>query len=214
MTDFEALPQHRLSQLPNPELLAYIVAARAARQATAERDGVAVLAFGFEPTIKLWVRRDTPAQDVDDVVMDVIASAIRASFDGKVLGEFGSFLKTIAKRRVADYFRREERRIDAGPLGSEHEGDDDLWSEVPRSEDETPTVDLLDAVERVLATRNPLHVKVIRLYGSGVPGFEDLPADEVKARIDGGDSGDSVSVDNVAQIWSRFRRDVEEAIDD
>ncbi|MEO7197949.1 MAG: sigma factor [Solirubrobacterales bacterium] len=212
MSAFRRLSQHQLSLLPNEALIEYIVAARAAAERAAERDAVGVLAYGLEPTVRLWVRKDMPAQDVDDVVMDVMASAIRASFDGKMIGEFGSFLKTIAQRRVADYFRREGRRPAADPLGSEHEGEDDLWAEVPATPDETPLVDLRDAIDRVLAQRNPLHQKVIRLYGSDVDGFEDLPADEVKSRIDGDESEDTIGLDNVAQIWSRFKRDVREEL--
>lgn len=212
MSDFEPLLPRQLEQLTNEELIDYIRATREAGAVQAERDAVGYLAYAFEPTIKVWVRKDTPAQDVDDVVMEVMASAIKASFDGKVVGEFGSFLKTIAKRRVADYFRHGERQLEADPLPSEHEGEEDFWGEQASNEDETELVALRDAVDRVLAGRNPLHQKVIRLYGSEVAGFDDLPADQVSAKIASDGSGDSVSVDNIAQIWSRFRRDLREEL--
>ncbi len=64
-------------------------------------------------------------------------------------------------------------------------------------------------VAAVLATREPMHQKVIRLYGPEVAGFMNLTAAETKAAIDGDGSGDTVSEANVNQIWSRFRRDVQ-----
>lgn len=212
MSDFQPLLPHQLAQLSDDELVDYIRAAREAGAAAAERDAVGYLAFAFEPTIRGWVRRRTPPQDVDDVVMEVLASAIKATFDGKVVGEFGSFLKRISQRRVADYFRDGERRLNADPLPDEHEGDDDYWGAGPSEEDETADVALRDAVDRVLATRNALHRQVISLYGSVVAGFEDLPADEVSARIAADGSGETVSVDNVAKIGSRFMADLREEL--
>ena len=64
----------------------------------------------------------------------------------------------------------------------------------------------------MLATREPMHRKVIGLYGPEVAGFMNLSAAEVKEAIDGDDSGDTVSVDNVAQIWSRFKRDLRDEL--
>ncbi len=125
-----------------------------------------------------------------------------------MVGEFGAFLKTITKRRVADYFRRGERHPDAKPLPGEHEGAEDIWGAGPSTKDETEMVALLDAVDRVFATLNPLHQKVVRLYGADVAGFDQLPADEVSARIGADGSGDQVGVDNVAKIWSRFLSDL------
>lgn len=213
MSDFQPLPIHRLERLADRELIDYVGAARRAGDSAAERSAIGYLAFAFEPTIKAWVRRRTPAADVDDVVMEVFESVIDASFHGKVLGEFGSFLRTICERRVADNLRRRGRRLDADPMPSEHEGDEAVWGTGPSVGDETGRIALRDALERVLATRNPLHQQVIRLYGSGVDGFEDLSAGAVSARIEAAGTGERVTVDNVAKIWSRFIGDVRRELD-
>lgn len=65
----------------------------------------------------------------------------------------------------------------------------------------------------MLASRNEMHQRVIRLYGPNVAGFMDLPAEEVKVRIDAAPGNEAVSVDNVAQIWSRFKRDLRAELD-
>ena len=219
MTEFRPLRESELDHLGDQALVDYIVAAREAGDAAAERRAVGVLAFAFEEIVKAWVRKDmgSAPQDVDDVVMDVMQSAIRSSFEGKVIGEFGSFLKTIAARRVVDYFRRRGRRPREAPLPAEHEGEgegeDGIWGVGPSHDGGAGVTELRDAVERVLASRSQMHRKVIRLYGPNVAGFMDLPAAEVKARIDADGSGDSVGVDNVAQIWSRFKRDLEAELD-
>lgn len=212
MATFEALPPHRLDGLDDEGLVDYVAAAHAAGDLEAERAGLGLLAFAFEPRIRGWVGLSVPRQDHDDVVIEVQASLIKASFEGKVVGQFGAFLKAITKHRAADYWRVHERRGDPVPLGNEHEGDGEA-GRVASTEDETAVTELREVVERMLATRNPLHQKVIRLYGPNVAGFLDLPADEVKAAIDGDDSTDTVGVDNVAQIWSRFKRDLREELD-
>ena len=212
MAAFQALPPHRLDGLDDEGLVDYVAAAHAAGDLEAERAGLGLLAFAFEPRIRAWVALSVPRQDHDDVVIEVQASLIKASFEGKVVGQFGGFLKAITKHRVADYWRVRERRGQPEPLGNEHEGDDGA-GQVAATADDTAVVELRALVDRVLATRNPLHQKVIRLYGPDVAGFLNLPADEVKAAIDGDDSTDTVGVDNVAQIWSRFKRDLREELD-
>jgi DNA-directed RNA polymerase specialized sigma24 family protein len=203
---FKRLSQSELAGLGNEALVAYIAAAREAGERAAEKDAVGILAFGFEPTIRGWVRLrmgSASPQDIDDVVMEVLQSALRSSFEGKVVGEFGSFLKTITARRVVDYFRERGRQLAMSPLGSEHEGDDGVWGDEPFSEDDTTSMEVLELVDRLLAERNEGHRQVIRLYGPEVAGCQDLPAEEVAARVDG------ISVANVHKIWSRFKRDLE-----
>ena len=119
----------------------------------------------------------------------------------------------MTERRIADFTRTAKRRPDEAPLAEENADDDDVAGGQPSTADETGLIDHLDAVGRVLETRNPLHRKVIRLYGAGVPGFEDLSADQVCERIAADGSGERMSVDNVAQIWSRFKRDLKGELD-
>ncbi len=210
MADFKPLRPHQLARLSDDALVDYLHAARVAGEAAAEREAAAYLAYAFEPTIRGWVARSTPPDDVEDVVMEVIASALRTAFDGRVVGQFGSFLKQISRRRVADHFRERGRRLDTGPLPEEHSGDD-VWGTWPSDADEGDAVALADAVDRVLAGLNPLHRKVVRLYFGGMEGFEDLPADGVCARLAA--EGERVSPDNVAKIASRFREALREELD-
>lgn len=205
MEYFARLSQSELAGLGNETLVDYVAAAREAGERAAEKEAVGILAYGFEPTIRTWVRMrmGSAPQDVDDVVMEVLQSALRSSFEGKVVGEFGAFLKTITSRRVVDYFRERGRQLAMSPLGSEHEGDDGVWGGEPFTEDDPTAMEVLELVDRVLGERNEQHRQVIRLYGPEVAGCQDLPAEEVAARVDG------ISVANVHKIWSRFKRDLE-----
>ena len=208
MSDFEPLPPHRLNALSDEELVAYVAAAHEAGATEAEREALALLAFGFEDLIKAKVALKVPTEDHADVVIEIQTSLIYSSFEGKLIGQFGAFLRTISDRRIADYWRSRSRRPDTTSIDASQE-DPDRPDVEPAAEDETGLVELLAVVEAVLATREPMHQKVIRLYGPEVAGFMNLTAAETKAAIDGDGSGDTVSEANVNQIWSRFRRDVQ-----
>ena len=202
---FRRLNDIELGRLTDEALIDYIVAARGAGERAAEKQAVAHLAFGFERTIFCWVRmgmRSASPEDIADVVMEVQHSAIRSSFEGKVIGEFGAFLKKIAQRRVADFYRQQARQLDTDPLPEENQGDENVWGEDPHDEDFTASAELRDVIDRVLSTRSEQQREVIRLYGPNVAGFLDLPADEVAARIDG------MTPANVHKIWSRFKQDL------
>lgn len=140
VSEFTPLRESELDRLGNEALVDYIAAAREAADHEAERRAVGVLAFAFEDTIRAWVRKDmgSAPQDVDDVVMEVMQSAIRSSFEGKVVGEFGSFLRTISARRVVDHFRRRGRRPEESPLPEEHEGDEEIWGQGGRARTARP----------------------------------------------------------------------------
>lgn len=213
MADFRRLPPHELERLADGGLVDYLDAARTAGDALAQKEAIGYLAWAFEPMIRARVRSAVPVEDHDDVLMEVMHSLARAAFEGKLIGQFGAFVKTITQRRIADFYRDRERTLEADPLADDHEGDDEVRGGRAKVEDGTGAVDLLDVIERVLKTRNPLHQKVIRLYGGGVDGFEDLPADEVCDRIAADGSGETVTVDNVAKIWSRFKSDLREQLD-
>ncbi len=205
MSGFKRLPQHRLQDLSDEELVGYAAAARDAGDTEAEREAIAYLAFAWEPYIRAKVALKVPVEDRVDVVLEVQASLIHSNFQGKVVGQFGAFVRTIAQRRIADYHRKRSRRprLEAGD-GNEGEP----------TTDETGYVALRAVVEQLLAKRSPLHQKVIRLYGPEVAGFMNLGAAEVKEIIDGDESDDTVSVDNVQKIWSRFRQELEEELGD
>ena len=207
---FRRLNEGELARLSDDGLVDYIAAAREAGDREAEKTGAGHLAFGFGDQIEAWVRKDmgsAPREDIEDVVMEVLQSVVKASFEGKIVGAFGAWLKTITARRVVDYYRQRGRRIKGDPLPGENEGDETVWGDEPQTEDFTGSSELREAIERLLQTRSAEQQEVIRLYGPNMAGFLDLPADEVAARIDGMTSA------NVHKIWSRFRADLREALD-
>ncbi len=65
----------------------------------------------------------------------------------------------------------------------------------------------------MLETKSPLHQKVLRLYGAGLPGFEDLRGQDVADRINADDSEDTMTEANVNQIFRRFKLDLEAELD-
>jgi DNA-directed RNA polymerase specialized sigma24 family protein len=213
MADFRRRPPHELDRLSDQELVDYLDAAREAGDAEALKDAVGYLAFAFEGSIRARVAAKVAPQDIDDVTMEVLNSVIRAGFDGKLIAQFGALVRTITVRRIADHHRTRERRHagEQEPLAGDRGGEAARRGAEPAGTDETGVVDLLDAVERVLAELSELHQRVIRLYGPSVCGFENLTAAETCDRLAA--EGENVSADNVAQIWSRFRRRLEEAFD-
>ena len=91
-------------------------------------------------------------------------------------------------------------------------GDEDIWGGEPSTEDSSDAVAISDAIARVLATRNPLHQRIIQLYGPElIDGGEDLSGAGVVERLGAG--GEQVTVDNVQQVWRRFKVDLKAELD-
>ena len=214
MAAFRRLTPAQLQGLTDEELIDYLDRAREAGDASAQREAIGYLAYSFEGIIKARVTAAVPKREVEDVTGEVMHSLVRAAFDGKLIGQFGAFVRTITKRRIADFHRDRKRRPRTDSLAEEHEGDGEISGGRAQVDDELGAADLRDVIGRLLATRNPLHQKVIRLYGPGVAGFENLSAEEVCDRIAADGSGDAMSVDNVAKIWSRFKGDLRRQLDD
>jgi len=189
----------------------YVGSAHAAGDDEAAKTGAGVLAFGFWDRVQRRVGMKVPSRDVDDVAMNVMESAIKSSFDGKAIGQFGAWVNTITNRRIADYHRDREGKQPT-LLDEEHEGAEGIWGEGGAQEPETDLVGYRDAAQRVLADRNDLHQRVIRLYGPGALGFLDLGAAEVCGEI-AGNPGEQMNEPNVHQIWRRFKKDLEIALE-
>lgn len=201
--------QSELDLLDDEAVLEYIVDARGSGDAEAAKHAIGLLAFRNERVIRCRVAAKLPPGDVDDVVMDVLESVVSSAFQGKVLGELHGYLRVICARRVADHLKRRERRPPAEPLPDEDPGEDGVWGEVPSVGDGTEAHAIMDAVHRVLARRNERHKLVIRLYAPGAIGGADLSAAAVGERVAAELGGPAVSADNVAQIWRRFRTEVQ-----
>jgi len=208
LSAYRRLTDVELGLLGDDELVAQIGIAREAGDIKGAKLASQILALGFEEQIRIKVARKVPGQDIDDVAQEALISLVNASFDGKVIASFRAFLNTIVQRRVADYWKVQERHPRQDPLPHEHGDDDAIWGGGPSIEDSSGVVEIGDAVARVLATRNPLHQRIIRLYGSGpIEGGEDLSGAGVVERLDA--AGDQVTVDNVQQVWRRFKVDLE-----
>jgi RNA polymerase sigma factor (sigma-70 family) len=200
--NFKRLPDHELQTLGDDQLIAYIRHGRAAGELAAARRALMFLVYGYERDVKRRLSLRLPAHAVDDVAHDALVRAIAAAFDGTSVGEFRSWLHTIVDRAAVDFFRRAERRPKESILPSEHAGEEDVWGAEPSVDSEAGAVELRVIVEEVLGTFNEKHGLVIDLHV-----FAGLTAGEVCDRIEG------MSVDNVAQIASRFRAKLRARLD-
>jgi RNA polymerase sigma factor (sigma-70 family) len=201
---FRPLSDAELDRLDNDALIAHIGAARGAgRPEDAER-ALGILVFRHLDDVRRRVSIKVPLADVEDVAMEAVTSAIRAAFDGSAVGQFRAWLNRIVRRRIADHYRRAASRPEEAPLPEEHSEAEEIWGRAAISPDETGLVDLESVVDEVLEGLSDVHRRVVELFV-----FEDLPAretaDEVNAEL-GNALDPPMSVDNVNQITSRFRR--------
>ena len=201
---FRELNDLELDRLGDDELIAYIRTARDSGHAAAARLGLRIMVFGHMENVERRVRLKVPEHAVDLVAGRAFESAFSAAFDGTSVGEFRSWLNTIVKRRIADYTRAKHPTEQPLPTdGDEHGGRDE-----PSVEAETGRVEAQSAVDQVMEELNPVHRRVIDLY---VFAEEDPSAAEVAAQVTG-DSGDSMSANNVHKIAERFRTRLKELL--
>jgi RNA polymerase sigma factor (sigma-70 family) len=79
-----------------------------------------------------YARRRLPAPDADDVAQQCFEALFRAEAEGRAPEDAGAYLLGVARRRVADVFRRAKRRPEpvALPPGWEGFGEADLPASV------------------------------------------------------------------------------------
>ncbi|MGH2823469.1 MAG: RNA polymerase sigma factor [Thermoleophilaceae bacterium] len=217
MSDFRPLTEPELAELQPEQLIAYHHEARRLGRHDEARTALAILVWGFLDRVRFWVGGKLPRQEVDDVAGDVIASAIRSSFEGTEPGQFGAWLKQIAHRRVADYFEAQARRPPEAPLPEEHEGDEDVWGPAVAIPDPTQEVVERSVVKQALGELNEVHCRIVEIAGAQDLGFEQRPARETAQLVNdqlSAHMSDPMTEANVHQILSRFRRRVRELLDD
>jgi RNA polymerase sigma factor (sigma-70 family) len=197
---FEPKPDHELDRLDDEALVAYARDARNARDHAAGERAIAVLVYGHWRNVERRVRMKVPRAHVEDVTGDVVASAIQSAFVGTSVGEFGAWLATITKRRIADYHRRVEKTPATVPLVPDP---DEAGARHPAAASEEGLVETQDIVERVLARLSEAHRRVVELVV-----FEGCTASEAAREVQG------MREDNVHQIVSRFRRALRRALED
>ena len=145
------------------------------------------------------LRMKLPAHAVEDTAGEVIASAITSTFSGQSVGEFRSWLTTILRRKIVDYYRERGRTIQADPLEGER---DDQPTIQPLSPDDSGYVETQLVIESVLAELRDDHRRVVELVV-----FQARSAEEACAKVDG------MTPDNAYQIVRRFRKRLREALD-
>jgi len=188
--DFVQKPDHELERLDDDALILYVREARAAGDRDAAGQAIAILVYGHWRNVERRVAMKIPSQHVEDVTGDVIISAIQSAFDGASVGEFVVWLATITRRRIADFHRRP--RVETAPLGGESRERPGVEPVAPSEEG---SVEIQDAIDRVLARLSEAHRDVVERRV-----FAQLPSAEVAAGVA------SMTVANVDQIASRFRR--------
>lgn len=189
---------NELSKLDDEELFAYLVASRDAGDGRAMSEAVYALVQARRPMVVGLVARSVPSHERDDLVHNIFSEAclsLSESFAGEHIGEFVNFLRTIAKRRIADFTDKQSRQLQTDSL--EPDNDDEQGIE-PAGTDADPeaTVSIVDARDRVLETRSEEHQKVIIMRIAGVPSKEVI------------ESIEGQTVANVDKILSRFRKDL------
>ena len=147
------------------------------------------------------------AHAVDEVAGKAFLGAVVGRLRGESVGEFRSWLNTIVDRRIADFHRRRNRPHEV-PLAREHEGDEEIWGEMPKVEDEAAAVETAAVIDQVLATMSPVHGRVVEVYA-----FDQAPADETADHVNAElIPNPPMTRDNVHQIYSRFRRQLVRAL--
>jgi DNA-directed RNA polymerase specialized sigma24 family protein len=206
--------EHEIDALGDEAVLDYIEAAREAGDQDAARNACGVLAFRYESIVKARVRASTPRGAVEDVFMDVMESAARSAFDGKFIGEYRNWLKTITRRRIADFHEKRKRQPAQTLLPDEHTEEEGVWVRKGIDEVEAQLLEIRELADQICGERpNEIHRIVIQLYGSEVLGYQDFDAastaTEVKRLC-----GETVSEANIHQIWRRFKNDYGDAWND
>ena len=196
---FRTPSEPELNALVDDALFAYMRDARAAGALAEGRLALQIMVFGHWDIVTARLRMKLPAHAVEDTAGEVIAGAITSSFAGESIGEFKSWLNTILRRKIVDFYRERERTIEADPLESEH---DDRPSPQPLSPDDAGYVETQIVIESVLGELRDDHRRVVEIIV-----FQARSADEACAEVDG------MTPDNAYQIVRRFRQRLRAALE-
>jgi RNA polymerase sigma factor (sigma-70 family) len=189
---FRARPELELNSLSDEELIEYIREARAAGALSDGRVALQILVFGHWDLVAARLRMKLPAHAVEDTTGEVIASAITSSFSGQSVGEFRSWLTTILRRKIVDFYRERERTIETEPLVDER---DDQPPVQPVAHDHAGYVETQLVIESVLEELRDDHRRVVEIVV-----FQARSAEDACAEVDG------MTPDNAYQIVRRFRK--------
>lgn len=208
----DCISESELDRLGTEELVAYMAEQRDSGRPECAKRAMAVLAWGYWDFVCVQVAVKVETQDVEDVGGAALESALRSSFQGKSVGEFVNWLKVIVSRRIADYHRSREREPDIAPLVGEHGDEEEIFGDEPYDADESGAIAVREVTAKVLEERNEVHQRVIRCYGPNPLGFLDLSARETVSEVERLHPGQTMSEDNVHQIYKRFKDDLSEEL--
>jgi DNA-directed RNA polymerase specialized sigma24 family protein len=208
---FRRLKDYELSALSDEDLLAYAVAARAAGEADAMGEALAILVFRRYDDLVRRARLKVPPADAEDVAAKTFSDAALSAFQGHSEGEFWKLLSTVLARRVADYYTKREASPETTALPEEHADDEEIHGgPAAVTQDPTTAIPAQDVIDRELAKLSDTHRRVVEVFV-----LEGCDAAETVARVNAEypNLAPPMSVDNVHQIASRFRKDLRRALE-
>lgn len=214
MFDYVRKTESELDRLSDDELLAWVTKAREAGDIEQARNACGMLAFRHEDRVEAKIRIRTSPEHAEDIFMTVMESVVRSAFDGKFMGEFGSWINRITQRRIADFYKKRESSVKTTLLADEHDDEDGVWVSHGADDDDIVLIGYRDLAEQLRAARTKrIHRYVIELYGPVELGYLEFDAASTCAEIRRL-TGETISEANVHQIWRRFKIDFMEALDE
>ena len=212
----DPLSDAQLSQLSDEELIARVVAARNEGDREAGLQAIGMLSFHYFDLVRARVALKVPPDQVDDVVNEILISAMKSSFDGRSLGEFHNWLQTITRRRIADVSEKNKRRREREEkLPAEHAGEEDEPADQHGVEGGQEEAELMAIVDSCLGSiAEPHHRRVIELYGPVEMGFYGLSARDTANMVnqEHGANPQEMTEANVHKIYQRFKDSVRESM--
>jgi RNA polymerase sigma factor (sigma-70 family) len=204
LNPFRRIPHEQLNDLSDEDLIAYVLAARAATEADEARTAIQILVYGHQRDIERKVRLRMKEHAVDEVADMALVRAVGSAFDGESVGRFKSWLWTIVDRTIADWYRRAERRPQESALPNEHEGEERTWGPwLSVEQDLTAGLHARECLDRAMeGLGSDQHRRIVELYW-----LEDADAKRTSE-----ETGESEA--NVYQVAKRFKTALRRCIDD
>ena len=209
---FRERPEHELANLPDEELIAYVVAAREAGRVDAAKKALAIFAFGrFDMLVYRALKTVGNRDDAEEIASETIKDVLKSAFEGVSPGEAVNLMKTILSRRIADYHDARSRKPPPVALPEESDDDEHWAPDAATSPDDKGVIFLQDLIDRALESLRPDHrlvveLKVFQKYSS------KETADLVNQKFPNLDT--PMTDQNVDQIATRFRKELREELDD
>lgn len=209
--DFNRLGENELSRLDDDKLIAYAVAAREDGANGAVRAALGVIAFRRYDDVKRRVAMKVPVEDIEDVAMQAVESAMKAAFSGEATGQFISLLHTVTERRIADFHKKGERILTTDPLPEENLDDEGVFGKTPSVEGNEDATVMGAVIDQALSELSPAHQAVCRHYLTGASAKETAEVVNISM---GEDLETEMTEANAYQITKRFRDRIRELLED